>query len=70
MEDAEAAEGDSELSELVEVDNNAGDNPEYVKDVKDGDCDKDSSEEAPEVPVLPPFNHHNQEKKVEGQPTY
>ena len=67
VKNANAAVDELELQVLVQVEDDAGDDPEDVEDVEDCDGDQDGCQEATEVAVLPVLDDHNEEEEVEDE---
>ena len=67
MEDSNTAVDNPELSVLVEVGHDAGDDPGDVQDVEDRNGDEGGGEKTTEVPSFPIFDDDHQKQQVQEE---
>ena len=67
MEDSNTAVDNPELSVLVEVGYDAGDDPGDVQDVEDRNGDEGGGEKTTEVPSFPIFDDDHQKQQVQEE---
>ena len=67
MEDSNTAVDNPELSVLVEVGHDAGDDPGDVQDVEDRNGDEGGGEKTTEVPSFPIFDDDHQKQQVQDE---
>ena len=67
MEDSNTAVDNPELSVLVEVGYDAGDDPGDVQDVEDRNGDEGGGEKTTEVPSFPIFDDDHQKQQVQDE---
>ena len=67
MEDSNTAVDNPELSVLVEVGHDAGDDPGDVQDVEDRNGNEGGGEKTTEVPSFPIFDDDHQKQQVQDE---
>ena len=67
MEDSNTAVDNPELSVLVQVGHDAGDDPSDVQDVEDRNGDEGGGEKTTEVPSFPIFDDDHQKQQVQDE---
>ena len=67
MEDSNTAVDNPELSVLVEVGHDAGDDPGDVQDVEDRNGNEGGGEKTTEVPSFPIFDDDHQKQQVQEE---